>query len=488
MRFHAVRLEGAEAGEERDVRYLSTGLIAAKTPEKLKRMKFPGDLDHVVSLEQVTPEKIENWKKVVSIMNGIKIRKAEQKILTEIESGQLASKVMKLPGVSDKILQESDDDNDASKKNSLAEEAKIRDRVKKKTKDGKNNRDSKDDDKQKKTDEPQWPKVDYKEIAKLAEEMKPKELRKIIMAYIGAITNLPENPEKRIINVEALVAGVNTEKDLEFFAEFFVSLGQNCLRAEKGFKVGHMLVTMSQVKIIRSRGVLVKEDIVNGPVPEKVEEKKMENPKSKDIRIASVETVKETNIEKKTESHEIEEVVLLDSDDDEPQPMNTEAEKVDTLDQTQPLEQSKQASDAVQETEATLPPKTINDETESEEGEKEKETEKAKSSEEKEVEIDEIQLVEEEAPKSVLENYTVPKLRLFLKHFIKMSDSEMTLDDLATETKMEVDEVRNIAKEMTRKCAEAAVVDGKRQSFKLQGIFLNSNLVEKLAKMSCNFN
>ena len=152
VRFHAVRLEGAEAGEERDIRYLSTGLIAAKTPEKLKRLKFPGDLDHVVSLEQVTPEKIENWKKVVSIMNGIKIRKAEQKILNEIESGQLASKVMRLPGVSDKILQESDDDNDASKKNSLAEEAKIKDRAKKKANDGKkkDNKNNKDDDNQKK--------------------------------------------------------------------------------------------------------------------------------------------------------------------------------------------------------------------------------------------------------------------------------------------------------------------------------------------------
>ena len=46
----------------------------------------------------------------------------------------------------------------------------------------------------------------------------------------------------------------------------------------------------------------------------------------------------------------------------------------------------------------------------------------------------------------------------------------------------------NIAREMTRKCVEAAVVDGKRQSFKLQGIFLNSKLVEKMANMSCTFN
>ena len=492
VRFHAVRLEGAEAGEERDIRYLSTGLIAAKTPEKLKRMKFPGDLDHVVSLDQVTTEKIDNWKKVVGIMNGIKVRTAEQKILKEIESGLLASKVMKLPAVSDKMLQESDDENEASKKNSLAEEAKIREKVKKKANDGKNqdNKNKKDDDK-KKEEEPQWPKVDYKDITNLAEEMKPKELRKIIMAYIGAITNLPESPEKRVINVEAIVAGVNTEKDLDFLAEFFVSLGQNCLRAEKGFKVGHMLVTMAQVKTIRTRGVLVKEDIVNGPVPEKVEEKKVdkpqpekkvEKPQPKEVRIANVETVKESNVEKKSnESQEIEEVVLLDSDDDEPKPTNTDSEKVDNMDQTQSLDQSKPASDAVHEPDATLPLETDNDKTESVESEKEKETESNKTTAEKEPASE---LVEEEQPKSVLEKHTVPQLRMFLKHFIKMidSDSKIKLDDVATEIKMEVGEVRNVAIEMTRKCAETAVVDGKRQSFKLQGIFLNSNLVEKIVK------
>merc|ERR1712110_171226 len=219
--------------------------------------------------------------------------------------------------------------------------------------------------------------------------MKPKELRKIIMAYIGAITNLPESPEKRVINVEAIVSGVNTEKDLDFLAEFFVSLGQNCLRAEKGFKVGHMLVTMAQVKIIRTRGVLVKEDIVNGPVPEKVEEKKVEKPQPKEIKIANVETVKESNVEKKSsEPQEIEEVVLLDSDDDEPKPTNTDSEKVDNKDQAQPLDQLKQASDALHEPDATLPLETDNDKTESLESEKEKETGPTKTTAETEPAIE----------------------------------------------------------------------------------------------------
>ena len=53
VRFHAVRLESAKAGEHRDIRHLCTGMVAAKTPDKLKSIKFPLVLDQVVSLDQV---------------------------------------------------------------------------------------------------------------------------------------------------------------------------------------------------------------------------------------------------------------------------------------------------------------------------------------------------------------------------------------------------------------------------------------------------
>ena len=408
-------------------------------------------------------------------MNGIKVRKAEQKILTEIESGHLASRVMKLPVVSDRMLQESEDENETSKKNSLAEEAKIREKVLKKANQGRKDNKKKAD----KKEEPEEPKVDYKDISKLAEELKPKELRKIIMAYIGALGSMPEDQDKRIINVEAVVAGVNTEKDLDFFAEFFVSLGQNCLRVEKGFKVGHMLVTMAQVKTIRARGVLVKEHIVNGPVQEKVQV----TPPAKEMRIAAVETVvnnpsveKRTEVQSTSKPDEIEEIVLLDDDDeDEPQPMNIESGEVGNLDQS--LEKIKLTNDNAKEPSASQPLEANN--------EIAKSVEIEKQNLQKEADIDEIVLDEEEA-KSVLEKYTMPQLRVFLKHFIKMTDcdSGMSLADLATEAGMEEAEVRAIIMEVTGRCAETPVVDGKRQSLKLQGIFLNSNWVEKIVKFN----
>ena len=372
-------------------------------------------------------------------MNGIKVRKAEQKILTEIGSGHLASRVMKLPVVSDRMLQESEDENETSKKNSLAEEAKIREKGLKKANQGRKDNKKKAD----KKEEPEEPKVDYKDISKLAEELKPKELRKIIMAYIGALGSMPEDQDKRIINVEAVVAGVNTEKNLDFFAEFFVSLGQNCLRVEKGFKVGHMLVTMAQVKTIRARGVLVKEHIVNGPVQEKVQV----TPPAKEMRIAAVETVvnnpsveNRTEVQSTSKPDEIEEIVLLDDDDeDEAQPMNIEAGEVGNLDQS--LEKIKLTNDNSKEPSASQPMEANN--------EIAKSVEIEKQNLQKEADIDEIVLDEEEA-KSVLEKYTMPQLRVFLKHFIKMTDSDsgMSLADLETDAGMEEAEVWAIIMEV----------------------------------------
>ena len=55
VRFNAVRLEkpSESEGEQRDIRHLATGIITADTPDKLKKLKFPYDLDHVVSMDQV---------------------------------------------------------------------------------------------------------------------------------------------------------------------------------------------------------------------------------------------------------------------------------------------------------------------------------------------------------------------------------------------------------------------------------------------------
>merc|ERR1712029_173651 len=84
---------------------------------------------------------------------------------------------------------------------------------------------------------------------------------------------------------------------------------------------------------------------------------------------------------------------------------------------------------------------------------------------------------------SVLEKYSTSQLRTFMKHFMKVvnSNGSMTLSDISSDCQMSETELKEIAKEVSKKCDEAPVVSGKRQSFKIQTIFLNSMMVEKFS-------
>ena len=57
------------------------------------------------------------------------------------------------------------------------------------------------------------------------------------MAYIGELAKLPEDVEDRSVNIGPVISSINTDKDTVFFEDLFVSLGQNCVAAEKGIKV-----------------------------------------------------------------------------------------------------------------------------------------------------------------------------------------------------------------------------------------------------------
>ena len=84
---------------------------------------------------------------------------------------------------------------------------------------------------------------------------------------------------------------------------------------------------------------------------------------------------------------------------------------------------------------------------------------------------------------SVLEKYSTSQLRTFMKHFMKVvnSNGSLTLSDISSDCQMSETELKEIAKEVSKKCDEAPVVSGKRQSFKIQTIFLNSMMVEKFS-------
>ena len=92
--------------QERDIRHMATSLLVSQTPEDLKKMKYPADLEQVMRVDQISQEKIENFRKVAKIMNQKKIRKLEQKFLDQTKDGTLAGKVMTLPPVDNRRVRQ----------------------------------------------------------------------------------------------------------------------------------------------------------------------------------------------------------------------------------------------------------------------------------------------------------------------------------------------------------------------------------------------
>lgn len=381
-------------------------------------------------------------------MNGVRVKKSEQKLLDEIKSGILASKMMNIPA-NDQIFQT---DGEVSK-------------AKKGKKDAKHS--------------PPEDKIDYKDLDKLVEQLKPKELRKLIMAYIEAVSSLPEDAARRSVNIAAVTANINTDKDSKFFEDFFVSLGQNCKKAEKAIKVGHVLVTMMQIKTIRSRGVLTKGDITSGPIPEK-STSKVDAPAKAKVKPTGNETDKQKNVGtlNSCEKNQVEnisnvtpseDIVMLD-DEDDPTPTTSKDTMVNReqsqLGDSKSTEESSKSESLEK---SSIDSTVISDNDKSDQSKKEESTEVNKDP-------------KEASAESVLSKYSSQQLRTFLKHFIKMidSDSKQTMADVSSETKLPEEEVKVIAAEVTARCRDNPLVEGKRQSFKLQNIFLNSTWVGKI--------
>ena len=86
----------------------------------------------------------------------------------------------------------------------------------------------------------------------LAKELRPSELRKVVMAYIGMLARVQD----RTIEVVKLRDSCQPEIQIEFLAKFLLSLGEVCKLSQKGLKVGHVFITQSQVTLIRERGAL----------------------------------------------------------------------------------------------------------------------------------------------------------------------------------------------------------------------------------------
>ena len=85
--------------------------------------------------------------------------------------------------------------------------------------------------------------------------------------------------------------------------------------------------------------------------------------------------------------------------------------------------------------------------------------------------------------KSLFDKYSCSLLRKLLKHFcLKMIDGSVGLSEVSGECKLSESETRALLSEITRRCRDSPELEGgKKQSFKVQNIFINSQWVQKIA-------
>ena len=82
---------------------------------------------------------------------------------------------------------------------------------------------------------------------------------------------------------------------------------------------------------------------------------------------------------------------------------------------------------------------------------------------------------------AVLDLYSTTDLRKYIFTLMKVIDNTMTVNEVAKKEDVTEDKVREVFAAISYKCIEAPLVDGKKQSFKLKNIFMNSTWTDKIA-------
>lgn len=83
----------------------------------------------------------------------------------------------------------------------------------------------------------------------------------MISSYNALVKGNSMRKTKEKYNLEVIRKASNVDKDLDFLQDLLLKIGEHCRRMKKGFKVGHMFLTNSQVNLILSHGILSKGDI-----------------------------------------------------------------------------------------------------------------------------------------------------------------------------------------------------------------------------------
>ena len=127
---------------------------------------------------------------------------------------------------------------------------------------------------EKKKEEPLKPKSDGEvDVEKVCEDLTPKQIRKLVMAYMDVVGKMPEKNPRNKIDPLAIAKSANINKDMTFLEKFFLAFAHSCRNSFKGMKFGSVFVTQSQVKAVLVKGIMGPEHILReGEVQVSVEQ------------------------------------------------------------------------------------------------------------------------------------------------------------------------------------------------------------------------
>merc|ERR1712012_1277429 len=116
---------------------------------------------------------------------------------------------------------------------------------------------------EKKKEEPIKSKSDGEvDVEKVCEDLTPKQIRKLVMAYMDVVGKMPEKNPRNKIDPLAIAKSANINKDMTFLEKFFLAFAHSCRNSFKGMKFGSVFVTQSQVKTVLVKGIMGPEHIL----------------------------------------------------------------------------------------------------------------------------------------------------------------------------------------------------------------------------------
>jgi len=270
-----------------------------------------------------------------------------------------------------------------------------------------------------------------------------KDLRKLMMTYNTHLASIKETTERKI-DLTKITEGVN--KDLGTVERLFLALGRKVKVETKSMKVGQVFLSQQQVKNILEKGILA---------PEHVDRTAQE----------AAEAAKKAAAEKHAAAKK------------------EAAEKAAAI--RKAAEEARKAAQEKAQAERAAALKAKQEKIAAEKAA----AAKAKAEKEAaEKAAAEKAAAEKAAAQAALEAdplYQISqgnKLNKLCRSYMELLKKASTLEDIAKVQELPVDKVRSLLVEITKRCKDAPVVDGKRVGFKLHSFFMNSTWVAKICE------